>query len=358
MANSQSLHKIDNVLKFRALGLRSRLTLYKRIKSYTEEQFPIASSLEKFKARYDKAKDPRGKVIEIWLSNMANGATFVQAIEGWIPDTEMNLITAGDEGRGIEYGLAEAIKFTESAEKIKKVIRSNAAYPVVLGTLIYLMLSMFALKLAPTYLRYLDIKAWPSLAQTLYYIGNALASSWIFVIMFLIIMTITVSMTISKWTGSLREIADKFPPWSIYKTYQGCSFLISLASMMQSGRPLNKSLQRLKESSPEYLGFYIDKMLENLKTGGKNFGVHLNVGLLDDETAGDVEDYSSLGRFEEAIYNIGESNLENSIEKIELKMMVVRTLMMFVVALTLGWMYYANIELNTAVAEAASSTNH
>lgn len=348
------LHKVDNFLKFRALGLRSRLTLYKRIKSYTEEQFPIAASLEKFKQRYDKKKDPRGKVIGLWLENMTNGATFVQAIEGWIPDTEMNLITAGDEGRGIEYGLAEAIKFTESAEKIKKVIKSNATYPVVLGTLLYLMLSMFAIKLAPTYLKYLDLNLWPSLAKILFHVGDALASYWIFVIAFLIIVTVFVSTTIAKWIGGLRELADKLPPWSIYKTYQACSFLISLASMMQSGRPLNKSLQRLKESSPPYLCFYIDKMLENLKTGGKNFGVHLNVGLLDEETAGDVEDYSSLGRFEEAVYTIGEENLKNSIERIETNMGLVRVLMMFLVAMTLGWIYYANIELNTAVAEAAA----
>lgn len=349
------LHKVDNLLKFRALGLRSRLTLYKRIKSYTEEQFPIAASLEKFKQRYDKKKDPRGKVIGLWLDNMTNGATFVQAIEGWIPDTEMNLITAGDEGRGIEYGLAEAIKFTESAEKIKNVIKSNAAYPIVLGTLLYLMLSMFAVKLAPTYLKYLDVNLWPSLAKTLYHVGSALASYWMLVIVFFIIISIVITTTLSKWTGDIRTIADRFPPWSIYKTYQACSFLISLASMMQSGRPLNKSLQRLKESSPPYLSFFLDKMLENLKTGGKNFGVHLNVGLLDEETAGDVEDYSSLGRFEEAVYTIGEENLKNSIEKIEVKMGLVRILMMFLVAITLGWIYYANIELNTAVAEAAST---
>jgi hypothetical protein len=33
---------------------------------------------------------------------------------------------------------------------------------------------------------------------------------------------------------------------------------------------------------------------------------------------------------------------------------LVRVLMMFLVAITLGWIYYANIELNTAVAEAAA----
>lgn len=36
-----------------------------------------------------------------------------------------------------------------------------------------------------------------------------------------------------KWKGSVREIFDKVPPWSVYKVYQGCSFLIGLASMMQ-----------------------------------------------------------------------------------------------------------------------------
>ena len=123
---------------------------------------------------------------------------------------------------------------------------------------------------------------------------------------------------------------------------------------MQTGVPLNDAIIKIKNTSSPWLAHYMDEMLKNLKRGGKNFGVHLNVGLLDEETAGDVIDYSELGKFEVAIYSIGEKNLKDSVLRIQNNMSLARNLMLVVVGLTVGVIYYTSIELNGTVAEAAS----
>jgi type II secretory pathway component PulF len=125
--------------------------------------------------------------------------------------------------------------------------------------------------------------------------------------------------------------------------------------MMQSGTPLNDALKKIKQSSSPWLAVYMEDMMKNLRRGGKNFGQHLNVGLMDDETAGDVIDYSELGKFEEAIYSIGEKNLEQSVARIESRMGILKNLMIVLVGVTVGVIYYTSIELNGTVAEAASS---
>jgi len=125
---------------------------------------------------------------------------------------------------------------------------------------------------------------------------------------------------------------------------------------MQSGTPLNESLKKIKKTSSPWLADYVNDMEKNLKKGGKNFGSHLDVGLLDEETAGDVIDYSELGKFEQAVYTIGEKNLEQSVEKIEVRMAMLKNLMLVLVGLTVGMIYYTSIELNGSVAESASSS--
>lgn len=353
---AKNMHKIDKLLKFR-LGLKIRINLYKRLKSYTEEQFPVYDSLLKFKNRYEKRKDFRAKIIAIWLDNMKMGASFSAAIKGWVPESELNLISAGEEGEGIEKGLGEAIKFAESAQKIKKTIIAGSSYPAILLVVLLGFIAMFSVKLAPTYLAILPVERWPDLGRNLYFTSKFLVDYWYIILAILIGAGTITGMTMGTWTGRVREFFDKLPPWSVYKVYQASAFLISLASMMQSGTPLNDGLKRIKRVSSPWVGQYMDEMLKNLRRGGKNFGQHLDVGLLDEETAGDVIDYSELGKFEEAIYSIGEQNLEESVEKIDQRMAIVKNIMIALVGIMVGIIYYTSIELNSTVAEAASSSS-
>lgn len=348
--------KNDNkLLKFR-LGLNERINIYERLKSYTEEEFPVYESLIKFKNRYDKKKDFRGKIIGIWLEKMKAGASFSKAIDGWVPEAELNLISSGEDGAGIEKGLGEAIKFGKSAQKIKSTIIGGSMYPAILLLVVLGFISMFSKQMAPTYLSILPLERWPPLGQNFYLFSKFIVDMWYVLFIGLGVASFVIAKTIGSWKGSVREIFDKVPPWSVYKVYQSCSFLISLASMMQSGTPLNDAIYKIKKSSSPWLTNYLEIMLKNLRKGGKNFGQHLNVGLLDEETAGDVVDYSELGKFEAAIYTIGEKNLEESVHQIEFKMGLARNLMIVVVGITVGFIYYTSIELNGVVAEAASSS--
>ncbi len=352
--NKNQNNSVDKWLKFK-LNLKSRINIYERLKSYTEEEFPIYESLVKFKQRYDKKKDFKGKIIGLWLDKMRGGASFSKAVKGWIPDAELNLIAAGEDGAGIEKGLGEAIKFGKSASKIKSVIIGGAMYPVILLLVVMGFVAMFKLQMAPTYMQFLPVEKWPETAKYFYYFADFIVSFWYVLLIVIIGTSVLISSTIDKWTGGVRAFFDKLPPWSVYKVYQSCSFLIGLASMMQSGTPLNDSLEKLKKSSGRWLRIYIEEMQKNLRRGGKNFGQHLNVGLLDEETAGDVIDYSELGKFESAIYTIGEKNLEESLVSIETKMALARNLMLVIVGLTVGFIYYTSVELNGAVSEAATA---
>jgi type II secretory pathway component PulF len=356
MANKNSKNNIPKHLKFK-FGLTHRVNLYERLKSYTEEEFPVFESLLKFKQRYDKKKDFRGKIIAHWLDKMKNGATFSQAIRGWVPEAELNLISAGEDGTGLENGLREAIKFGKSSQRIKGTIIGGAMYPLVLLLVILGFTAMFSKQMAPTYLNILPLERWPDGGKYFYIMSKFLVDYWYYLLAIFIGTGILIGKTIGSWTGSLRHVADRVPPWSVYKVYQACSFLIGLASMMQSGIPLNDSLLKIKKTASPWLAEYVEEMMKNLRRGGKNFGQHLNVGLLDEETAGDVIDYSELGKFELAIYSIGEKNLEESVVQIGNRMGLIRNLMIVLVGITVGFIYMTSIELNGVVADSASAKN-
>lgn len=351
--NNKKKSEINPILKFR-FGLKARINLYERLKSYVEEGFPVYDSLLKFKARYAKRKDFREKILDDWLKKMQAGLSFRAAIRGWVPNAELNLIAAGEEGDGLHLGLKEAIRFAESSNNIKSTIKKGVTYPIALFAIIIIFIAMFSLQLAPTYLEILPLEKWPEAPTFLYGLSNFIVHKWPFCLVVIVLIAAIISKTIGVWTGKTRNIFDKIPPWSVYKVYQSSAFLISLASMMQSGVPLNEALTKIKNGSSKWLAFYIDKMLKNLLKGGKNYGEHLNVGLLDPDTADDVIDYSELGRFEKAIYSIGEKNLNEAVEQIEARMAIIKNFMLILVGVSITLIYFSSVDLSATAAEATS----
>lgn len=345
----------DGLLKLR-FSTEHRIGLYKRIMSFLRSKFPIYDSLLKIKNRFDKKGDYRAVIIQEWLNKIILGYPFSKAIEGWVPTAELNLIAAGEQGPGLDYGLEESIKFTLASKEIKNAIIGGATYPVVLLLVVLGFIAMFSSQMAPAYMSILPVERWPEMGQILYSISSFIVDYWLYVLVGFGVLGFFVYSTIGHWTGSVREVFDKIPPWSIYKIYNSSSFLISLASMMRARVDLRTALVKIKDSSSPWMQNYIEKMIRNLNKGGRNFGEHLDVGLLDYETAGDVVDYAELGDFNTAVYTIGEENLKNGIININKKMNLVRTFMIILVGFSVGWIYMTNIELNGVVADSASSS--
>lgn len=343
------------ILKAR-FTLSKRIKLYKKLMQYTKQGFPVFDTLIKLKRRQDSRKNFQGKIFEVWIQEMKKGKQFYQAIDGWVPVSELNLIAAGERGQGIHVGLEEAIRFTESFSKIKSIIIGGSIYPVALLGIAFFFIGSFSKQLAPVFLSFLNLEYWPADAQFLLAMSKFISTYWYIVLASFIAIGFFISKTLGIWSSRTREkVFDNLPPWSIYKSYNTAAFLITLSSMMRSGTPLNNSLQSMAIISNRWLRHYLEKMMLNLKKGSKNFGVALDVGLMDPETAGDIIDYSELGSFEEAIHAIGSQNIEEIIKKIEAQMAVFRNLMLLVVGLIAGWIYFTTYMLNTIVAESAST---
>ena len=59
-----------------------------------------------------------------------------------------------------------------------------------------------------------------------------------------IIVTI-VLFTFPYWKGAGRATADKIPPWSIYRTFIGVSWLLALSALVRAGMPVSRAVRSL-----------------------------------------------------------------------------------------------------------------
>jgi type II secretory pathway component PulF len=336
-------------------GLTNRISLYERMSAFLTAGIPVVDALDAIRARMEKRKDPRAKMFDQWLTVMASGSRFSDAIKEWIPTSEYMLISSGEQGGRLIDGLNEATRLSMAAAKIKKAIIAGAALPALLFFMLGGMVAGFDIYMAPVFKNLLPVNQWPENAQTLYGISHFITSYWLVILVGVGCLSAAISYTINGWVGRAREVFDRLPPWSVYKNYQASSFLIGLASMLKAGVALNDALKMMLKNGSPWLKVHINQMLATLKGGGSNSGDALDTGLFDEETAGDISDYARLSSFENAIHTIGERMVVLGVERTNQKMDVAKNLMLFLVAGTVFWIYFTSYSLQSTIAEKMQS---
>ena len=66
-------------------------------------------------------------------------------------------------------------------------------------------------------------------------------------------MIVVLPFTFPYWTGRLRAMLDKMPPWSFYRLLQGGSWLMSFSSMMVAGMQAAEALRKMMPVANPYL---------------------------------------------------------------------------------------------------------
>lgn len=341
-------------------GLKIRTNLYERIEAFLSAGIDIVTTLKTIRDRYRQSRRTRSRalVLDSWIQSMERGGNFSDAIHDWVPTAEHMLISSGERGEGIISGLQEARVLSNASSQSRNAIIGGTIFPTVLFTMIIGMLIMFQTQMVPIFKGLLPVERWPDSAQTLHTISGFLKNQ-----LYLLLVAVLggcgfVGYTMPRWRGDIRvRFFDRFiPPWSIYRSYQASSFLISLSSLMKAGVAHYDALRLMHRTASPWMRMHLERMMAAMRQGGGDGpGRAMDTGLLDAETAGDIQDFSKTGSIQDAIYRIGQRSLEDGVKSIQIRMDVVKNLMLVGVALCIVWIYLTTYTLQTTIANTVSS---
>lgn len=357
------------------MTLKVRASLYGRIADFLQAKIPLNQTLlqlrnryrrqlslgEQLRMRFDSSFQPKGdfraQVLSEWLEGLGTGQKFNEVIREWVPPNEHMLILAGERGASLPEGLRNASGMSEANTKIKKAIIGKSVQPAVLLLALFGMFMLFQRKIAPIFLRMKPLETWGASARRLYDISYFLDHYSLLTLGLLVVFSYGLLLTLPRWTGVWRQRFDALPPWSIYRVQNASSFLIGLASLLNAKVPMNVSLQMMHRNSTAYMQWHLERMMNILASGVSNQGVALNTGLLDSETAGDVEDFSQIISFSESIQEVGQKTLTASLERIDAVMGAMQTMMLLLVAGCVMWIYSTTYLMMTDLANSATNTS-
>ena len=333
---------------------KTRLKVFKKIASLMRNRFSLMDALDMLHDAASKGGKNPGEPLAIalaaWGRSLNNGRTFSDALKGWAPDRERLMLSVGDAS-DLENALLNLIKVTEGTTKMIRPIIGAITYPTFLFMMAVLIIYAIGVYMVPPMIDAAPNVKWQGLAKDLVDLSDWIKHNWIIAFSSIPVVMLIIYLTIGIWTGKIRAIVDKLPPWSLYKVFVGISWLLALAALIKAGTPVSTAMSSLKKDATRYLKERIDKALVYINNG-ENLGSALDKTKLnfpDAEVVADLKIYSELDNFEEALNNLANEWLEESVYLIEQKASVLNMIALLTVGAVIAWAVMGTFDMQDQI---------
>jgi len=334
-----------------------RLKIYYKLAALLRNKFTLMDALDRiWMIESDdgkKQEEPMAVAVAWWLRELEKGLPFSAAIEGWAPMREKLMLSVGDVSK-LEKALLNVIKVSEGSNRIIQPLVGAITYPVIMLCLSLVIVVGVGVYMVPPLLEFAKNATWSGTARSLVWLSGFVKVYWWTFPLVLIGFIGGIYASFALFTGPVRVKFDKFPPWSLYRMFTGVSWLMSLAALVESGTPIAKAMQSLRQSANPYLRERIDKALMYMKNGD-NLGTALkksNTHFPEDELIGDLEIYSELDNFEEALNSVATEYLEDSITNIKKEAGILNSLALLLVSAVIAWVLLGVFDMQNQVQNA------
>lgn len=325
-----------------------RVVLYDKIQALTGSM-SLNEIVNKLLERQSKTPySPTSVFLKHLSEGLESGSTFSESLRGWAEPSEIMVIGSGEESGKLDQALLRTIKLMEQLIEMKKRIISNMIYPIILFVALFGVIYGFANYMIPILIQFGDPQDWDTSPKMLYYFSTWISDNILLILGSCFVLSLIIKKTLGNWTKGGREIADKFPPYSIYKEIQSGMFLIALSTLMQSGFRFSQSLTKLESNATPYLADKIREVINNIEKGMDN-GKALNTKFIG-SIGNDIEDYASGGSgIDVAMEKLGDRSIQEKLDKITQASGAVRGIAILLVMFFIIWAYSSFITITMSI---------
>ena len=335
-----------------------RMALCRKLASLLRNDFTLINALERLEAieskNGTKPREPFAIVMRQWQYGLERGMTFSEVTRGWVPPDETLLVSSGNLS-DLTVALENVGRVVEGTGRIRRAMTSAIAYPLFLLALTFGIIIMVGIYLVPPLA---DVAGntivWRGMARSLVVLSEISINYWyVFFIVFALVISL-VWLSLANWSGKLRVLFDKLPPWNVYKIQVSVSWLMSLAAIVKAGGTIPDALRLLADNANRYLRSILDNTLHYI-ANGDNLGVALtNTGrnFPDDEIIGDLIIYADMNGFDENLNKIANDYLEESVRKMERVSNILNSIGILIVSAIIAWVVLGTFQMQDQITAA------
>jgi type II secretory pathway component PulF len=319
-----------------------RMRLWEKLATQIENGMDLKSIVRKQRDGALANRSCLAVVYDEALKTIESGNSLGQGFRNFAPQEEILLITSGQESgiHELVNSLHLAAEVIDAKKKIISAVLEAVIYPAFLLCLIAVFLYIVATSLVPNLAGLSDPEGWEGAAKSLYLVSSFLVSPYgVGAVILFVVSTCATLVSLPIWTGGLRLVADRFPPWSIYRLYVGTVWLLTIATFMRSGIPLSRGLQRMLSGNVSPWLHERVQAIQMQYGRGINFGEALynaKMHFPDPEIVDEFRDYAALPGFVDKIHKLSLKWQSDGISRIQRNSLIAKTVLFALIILIAG----------------------
>jgi type II secretory pathway component PulF len=353
------LQQLDRAWARLTLTANVRLRVYRKIATMLANGLPLLRILDDLYLRASlqgqKPSQPLAIALSEWKRSVQNGRTLAEGMRDWVPRAEQLVILAAEQSGRLESGLGAVVDVVQAARRIRASIAGGAAYPVLLLAIVLTYVYLFGTVVVPEFARVSDPARWRGAGHALH-----LMSTWVrdwmpYLVLLLTAVAIAFFLSLPRWRGNTRLLADRLPPYSLYRMVQGSGFLFAFSALLSAGITVEKSLLRLCECADPWLRERLEGTLLGVKSG-LNCGEALKnagYGFPSREIVDDLCIHAEYRGFPEVLRMVADEWLEEGVAHVSRQMKVLNGFAIGLLALAIAFLVSGMFSIQQHVGSAA-----
>ena len=249
------------------LGSDARIEIWHLIGDLMEANVDMGSALEvAVRVSRDQGQGMRAWVLERWRKALVVGR-FTEEVARWVPATEAMVLQA--EGRVDAQRLFDAAaRIAEARAKQMSGLWAALGMPIALAGGILVSLWLGGAEFVPVMAEMAPREGWDIWTEIF-----ADSSIWVFendleLVGGIVSVGLGMSAITVSWSGLGRAAADRFPPFSLYRTIAGAAFLFVVIEFLRAGVDLNeRTFMQLKGAASRYTRSRILAIEQRMRAG-------------------------------------------------------------------------------------------
>jgi type II secretory pathway component PulF len=228
---------------------------------------------------------PRADALRILADDVRTGSNYAEGFKKIANQDDLMLLAVSQRTPNPAHLMQNIADLARRRKEVRKAALLPTLYPLFMVAMGFLLYAIFGTSVLPKLLKLIPPDRWPLAAYLQLHIAKFLVDWWMLLVVMMALLCWLIYLSLSRWTGGVRDFFDSLPIYGTYKTMVAGNFLYTMTFLAKSQTDLLASIEMIRENSSAYTSYQMKKMLMRQVTGVDSdaMGI-LNVGLVDRAT--------------------------------------------------------------------------
>lgn len=236
---------------------------------------------------------------------ISEGRPLADGMREWFSVNVIEIIRVGEEGGALAETLKSAINTLSQRSGSLGALIGAISYPLLViimacAIIVYLNGSVFT-----QFRNIKPIEEWPEAGRQLVSLAEMIQSWWWLVVILIIMIIIALRWVMNNYTGDLRPMLDKFPPFNFYRRFEAARLMETLGLLVENGVVFKSAIKVMQYQANPYLSSHLVMMEHLLSMGKGNIADVLSTGLIDQADILRLRVMAEVKGFEHGLVRMG-----------------------------------------------------